>query len=325
MPPPALAKVESQLNAQKIGGARRSTSPNMVKNRVQKSTPKPSPRIDFSKFPAEIQHMIWTEAIQKPACHTFRFIMRQTSRVNQTWDMDLHVQQINHDHSAYRQWKAMLWNGRYKLADPSGITEYRKRDPDALGRLLIEEMHPKRPDKPMVLKSQEAVSKLANVSFQAGFRRAMIDFQLINVWTPHGGGWREAAAIDVATDLTILDFERGVNAPALHWFEHSTGRLQIDNVRNNCRQLKRVAVHYKKTHKNATCRGPFQCYCSGPLGSDLNCHWYKACPVEQACFLDCFPELKEFYYVVEVTKTKELTWKRKYRGKFLLCRLFESR
>lgn len=322
MPPPTVAKVEARLNAQKIGGARRSTSPNKDKNRVQKPTPKPSPRIDFSKFPAEIQQMIWTEAIQKPACHTFKLVFSQISRMNQTWEMDLHVHQINHDHSAYRQWKAMLWNGEYKLPDPSGITTPWQLDDDAQYRHAIEKSSLDQPRKPMVLKSQKAVSKLANASFQAGFRRAMIDFQLIRAFTPNGGGWREAAAIDVATDLTILEFERGVNAPALHWFEHSTGRLLIDTVRSRMKQLKRVAVQYKKSHKYAYSRGPFQCYC--PSGSELDCSWYKACPVEQACFLDCFPDLKEFYYVVEVTRIKELAWKRKYKGQFCRFRLFES-
>lgn len=289
MPPPAFGKGEARLKAQGTDGAHRSTSLNKVENRVHKPVPKPQPRIEFSKFPAEIQHMIWIEAIQKPACHTFKFVKRTISSMDGTWDMVLSTQQSNLDNSAYRRWKSILYNGRYTKVVCHNF------DPWMINA-----------------SASSAFTKLANASFQAGFQRAMIDFQPVRILTPGAGGFREAAAIDSATDLTILEFERGVNAPALHWFEHSTGRLQIDTVRDHVKHLKRVAVHYKKSHKHSGSRGPFQCYC--PSGAPLDCVEYKACPMEQACFLDCFPDLKEFYYVVEVTKKNELTWKAKYRG-----------
>lgn len=300
MPPPAFAKAKARPKSKGTDGAQRSLDSffNKDDNRVHKPAPKPPPRIDFSRFPAEIQHMIWIEAIQKPACHTFKFVKRPDRRATgQGWDMELHVHQDNLDTSAYRQWKTMLFNRQYKI--PYDI-EWRVN-----------------------MKAQTASSKLANASFQTGFRRAMIDFQALEVYASYGGGRVEKAAIDTATDLTILEFERGVNAPALHWFEHSTGLLRIKDLRDHVRHLKRVAVHYKKSHKDSTSRGPFQCYC--PSGADLDCGLYKACPVEQACFLDSFPNLEEFYYVVEVTKKKELEWKDDYRGQFSCFRLVESR
>ncbi|KKY32747.1 hypothetical protein UCDDA912_g07283 [Diaporthe ampelina] len=169
--------------------------------------------------------------------------------------MDLRAQQINLDTSAYRQWKSMLWNRNYKVPTITDSEESQLEGED-LHRALKED--PSNPRKSSLQKSRQAFSKLANVSFQAGFRRSMIDFQRIRLLTPNRRGLRHAAAIDTATDLSILEFKRGVNDPALHWFEHSTGRMRIDHTRR------------------------------------------EACPVEQACFLDCFANLKEFYYVVEV-------------------------
>lgn len=270
MPPPGIAEIEARLEAEKTGGARRSMSLDKVEQPAPKPAPKPEDRIEFSRFPAEIQQMIWAEAIQKPACHTFKFQRSKEWRAMRAWYMHLWPQQSNRDTSAYRQWKSMLWNRGYGSS-----------------------------------------RKLANISFQTGFRKSMIDFQLIGLWTRNRGGWREAAAMDVATDLSILEFERGMYTPAIHWFEHSTGQMMLDYTRRQVDQLKRVAVHYKRGHKDADSPGPFQCYC--PLGSQLDCLRYKACPVEQSCFLDCFANLEEFYYVVEVMK-KELAWKAAYKG-----------
>lgn len=286
MPPPAIAKAEARLKAQKIGGARHSTSPNKVVDRVQKPMPKQQPRIDFLKFPAEIQHMIWAEYFQKPACHTFKFVFQEAYAVPfHRWGMELQPLPDNYDPSAYKRWKRFIWKSHWRLRS-----------------------WPRANDKPM----SRDQHFLANTSFQTGFRRAMIDFQTLEVLVSTRGIRRDSAAIDAATDLTILEFDRGVNAKALHWFEHSTGTMYMNSIRRHMRPLERVAVHYKRSHKNATSRGPFQCYCRS--GSDLDCGLYKACPMEQACFLDCFPKLKEFYYVVEVTKKKELAWKDDYKG-----------
>lgn len=304
MPPPAFTKNEAQLEA---GFDDNRRSPNEVKE-----------RIEFSKFPAEIQHMIWVEAFLKPACHTFKLVYRKPSDAGDPWSMSLQVLPSNQDPSAFRRWKAMLWNGQYKLPDPSGTTDRSKLDLDAYSRHSIESGNLDDDDdrKPMIQKSREAVSKLANASFQAGFRRAMVAFQPIRLLVPADkrkgvDNWRDGAAIDTATDLVIIEFDRGTLSPALHWFEHSTGRMAVDDIRRDTRHLKRVAVHYKKSHKRTIGRDPFQCYC--PAGTGMGCIDYKACPVEQACFLDCFANLEEFYYVVEVTKKKEVAWKTEYK------------
>lgn len=289
MPPPPFANAEARMEAQKTGGTRRPESPNKVVNRAQKPTPEPKPRIDFLKFPAEIQHMIWAEAIQKRACHTFRFVFQESHwQPYNNWSMELQPLQWHHDNSVYLKWKRLLWTWHWRNYGKAG--ELRGG----------------------VLHSHEDDYWLANASFQTGFRRAMIDFQVLTVLVERRGIRRDAAAIDAASDLTILEFDRGVNAPALHWFEHCTGRMYIDRLRKQMSPLERVAVHYKRSHKNSKSRGPFQCYC--PSGSDLDCGLYKVCPMEQACFLDCFKKLKEFYYVVEVTKKKELAWKDDYKG-----------
>ncbi|KAL1866851.1 hypothetical protein Daus18300_006554 [Diaporthe australafricana] len=157
--------------------------------------------------------------------------------------------------------------------------------------------------------SLEARSKLANGTFQAGFRRAMVQFQTICVKNP--GFYQKAAAIDVATDLVIIEHERGETAPASGWFEHSTPRMHLHSIRQRMSHFRRVAVHYKKSHTYASERGPFQCYC--PAAAQLQCYQYKACPVEQACFLDCFENLEEFYYVVEVSGKREMPWYAAYR------------
>lgn len=286
--------------------------------------------------------MIWAQAMRKPACHTFRFIKPKPTAANglsQTspWTIDLKAISKHQDPSAYRQWKSMLWNRNYtfpykiqneneeekKGKNRKGVAKKEvdkkgsKRDEPNLDeadleKAVIEEANFQNPDKSITKKSQEAFSKLANVSFQAGFRNSMVQFQRIFLMAPKM--YRFGAALDVATDLVIIELERGEGAASSAWFEHSTSRMQIDAIRHRMRHFKRVAVHYKKSHSDARDRGPFQCYC--PAGSQLQCYNYKACPMEQACFLDCFPNLKEFYYVVEAKNNNEKDWFVAYKGKY---------
>ncbi|KAG6355102.1 hypothetical protein INS49_004183 [Diaporthe citri] len=305
MPPPAIAKLEAGHKAQKKGGAPGSTHAlTKVQNRVQKSKSKPNQRIEFSRFPAEIQHMIWSEAMQKPACHTFKFARsKQPPHHPNTWithTYDLWALPSSYDPSAYRWWKSMLWNCNYKQPKPEKL----KLEGLDLAKYKLEKANLNDIRRPR--KSKEAFSKLANASFQTGFRRSMVDLQPILTHTATSN--RKGAAIDVATDLVILEFERGGTADASSWFEHVDGRMEMMDIRRKTRHLKRVAVHYKKSHPGCGRRSPFQCWC--PAGSPLNldCASYKFCPMEQACFLDCFPNIEEFYYVVEVTKKKEVAW-----------------
>ncbi|KAI3399136.1 hypothetical protein diail_7715 [Diaporthe ilicicola] len=319
MPPPAIAKVAVDQKGLKNGGAGQpSRGSKMAGHRVQKPT-----RFErFSRFPEEIKQMIWREAVQKPSCHTFKFQRRQQPPYGpgSPWTVDLAAVPALYDPSAYRRWKPMLWNRSYQVAkimkSKKGFTyEEPKLDRDDLKKWRTEvrnlvgskETDPDEPPKTNAKKSEEAFSKLANSSFQTGFRSAMVQFQPIVLKSP--SFYEKAAAIDVATDLVIIELERGETAPASAWFDHSTRRMQINTIRHRMRHFRRVAVHYKKSHTGAGERGPFQCYCpAGPAGAQWECHEYKACPLEQACFLDCFPNLEEFYYVAEVSHKQEMAW-----------------
>ncbi|POS74555.1 hypothetical protein DHEL01_v207047 [Diaporthe helianthi] len=298
----------------------------------------------FSKFPGEIQQMIWSEAMQKPGCHTFKLVHRVTDVVSEpednTWTLDLAVMPSNIDPSLYRWWKSLLWCDRYKQPDdvPEKTSGKKKSQAKAAGKpkverekLLrrklegadvekfnIEKANKSDASMSMVDKSHEAFSKLANASFQAGFRKSMIQFEGIQLTVPHGRPDEPyVAAIDVATDLVILEFNRGETARAYAWFDKAgVGALDILNIRRRLSQLKRVAVHYKKSHADASKPGPFQCWCSVADRGRMECDRLKACPVEQAYFLDCLPNLEEFYYVVEVTKVDERRWLEKYRGQY---------
>lgn len=304
MAPPAIARIEAGLKAQKKGYASATpTSP----GKVTKSVEKPKQEF-FSKFPTEIQQMIWSEALQKPACHTFKLVKlkQPLSVTNGGYELDLQPLAVHHDHSAYRFWKSLLYVRQYKVSEVSedGKSELAEADRE---KLEIEKANLGNLNEFIAQRSQQAFSKLANQSFQAGFRRSMIQFEKVNLKTKAGKS--RGAAIDAATDLVIFEFERGETAPPNAWFE----RARIERVRAKLKPFKRVAVHYKKSHKLACCRGPFQCWCpAGP--ARMKCMQYKACPMEQACFLDCFTELEAFYYVVEVTKQTELAWLDEYRG-----------
>lgn len=302
--------IEARLKGLKKVGAQGSASPNQAKNRVKKPKPKPKKRMKFpmfSKLPAEIQQMIWGEAIQKPACHTFKY------KWGQFHDMDLCLMPIHQDPSAFRRWRAMLWTEYRKRQWPVKPTDPERLRWDALDEHSIQMLVAKY-QQPGVQRSHKPGSKLANISFQAGFRRAMVDLQRVKVITPFDIPAANVAAIDVATDLTIIEFDRGVHAPALTWFEHDKGGVDIHRMRRDMVDFKRVAVHYKKSHKNASGHGPFQCCC--PVATQPDCYQYKACPNEQACFLDCFPNMERFYYVVDVSRKKELAWKAQYKGQF---------
>lgn len=324
MAPPAIAKIEAGLKAHKKGDALASPqSPNKVTKPVKK------PKLEFfSRFPTEIQQMIWSEALQKPACHTFKLVKLKDPDSADRYELDLLPLPIHIDHSAYRFWKSLLYARKYKVSElesEKALTKDSTNKPKARAartrkakaekpeltaadrqKLKIEKRNLRDPDKYIARRSQEAFSKLANLSFQAGFRKSMINLEVVNLRNKRGD-WR-GAAVDTATDLVIFDFERGETAPPNSWFE----RTGIERVRDKLKPFKRVAVPYKKIHARANSRGPFQCWC--PAGSPFNCKYYKVCPMEQACFLDCFTELEAFYYVVDATSKVESGWLAEYKG-----------
>lgn len=340
---PDIPKTESSLRAQKKGYASGRASPNLP-GKVKKSVQEPKkPKMErFPEFPNEIQQMIWCEAMQKPACHTFKFV--QTKTVNTT-TMDVGITPSFRDTSPWRYWKSLLYCRRYKQepyetpkkkkTQKEGAEKPKAENPEAQKpkaqkpkldgpdlekfnkekknlQPLSKSRAKKNPPKPDVEKSHEAFSKLANDSFQAGFRRSMLQFGgLITAEK----GKQETARIDFATDLVILELNRGENACPNSWFEHNgLGKLEIHEIRAKTRNLKRVAVHYKRAHANANKRGPFQCWCANP--ATLECHRFKACPMEQACFLDCFANLEEFYHVVEITVKDAAAWLEDYRSQY---------
>lgn len=230
---------------------------------------------ELSRFPAEIQQKVWVEAMQKPACHTFKVLQSKDDDGSGRWTVHLRSLPERSDPSAYRRWKSLL---------------HCKAKDNTLHKDKIE---------------------LKNIGFQTGFRLAMVNFQRILLKTLQG--YQLAAAIDVETDLVILEFERGKTAPQFTWFEHSTTHMGLNIVRHRMRHFKRVAIHYKAGHASADKHGPFQCYCPPPI--PLNCHKYKICCSELACFLDCFENLEEFYFVVEIKGKKNRKWAAAYKSK----------
>lgn len=111
--------------------------------------------------------------------------------------------------------------------------------------------------------------------------------------------------IDGVNDLVILDFQRGVGDYAFTWWEHNSqgvGSMNMKRIQRRLRRFRKVAVHYGARHSMSTAGGPFQCCCVTP--PMLQCDKFKACPLELACFLDCFQNLEEFYFIVENNRNK---------------------
>lgn len=265
MAPPGLLKTDKEARSKDNHGHKpASKKPNKVEKHSQYPAQKKG--FPFSRLSAEIQHMIWSEAIQKPACHTFKI---HKSRGPGPWVTNLHAIPERYDPSAYRRWKSLLYS------TPGGNT------------------------------------KLKNMSFQTGFRRAMVNLRRVNVKI--SGQEQPAAAIDSATDLVILEFERGDQSPLIGWFTHRSPIMDINTIRDRMKHFKRVAIHYKSTHQGCYLGGPFLCYCSP--GFNLGCERYKACYYELGCFLDCFKNLEEFHMVVETKGKGEKEWAEQYRSK----------
>lgn len=115
--------------------------------------------------------------------------------------------------------------------------------------------------------------------------------------------------MDAATDLIIFDFHRGAGEVAFDWHEH-IDMMDIDNVRHNFRDIRKVAIHYKDTHPSCITLCPFMCSCPTTA---LRCKNYSHCPFEVACFLDIFPDLEEFHLVVEQRLVVEKSFGSSYK------------
>lgn len=209
--------------------------------------------IPFTSFPAEIQQMIWGEAINGPSCHHFKLRKAKDASSPRRWVVHIHEKTKLHDASAYRQWKKL-----FQVRDRAFIAAFRYYNPDSQIQ-------------PIALHKSNRVPAC-----------------------------RLSAAINVPKDLVILDFDRGSSQKSFTWFEHMDpyprSAMGMRYIQMRLQHFRKVAIHYKHHHANASLDGPFACYC--PPGAP-GCFSFKACPHELACFLDCFKNLEAFYFVLE--------------------------
>lgn len=166
---------------------------------------------------------------------------------------------------------------------------------------------------------------LKNIGCQTVFQRFTKTIQPITLKKNGKARHRQVAAIDEEQDLVILDFDRAESrCSAFSWWEHvgPIGSLQAKLVRKRLRHFRKVAIIWKDSHAScvppaeavdAVWMGiPFYCYCHITV-SRLHQH-YKADPNELACFLDLFPELEQFFIVVEATRAPQKSFVREFRG-----------
>ncbi|KAJ4387545.1 hypothetical protein N0V93_008140 [Gnomoniopsis smithogilvyi] len=158
---------------------------------------------------------------------------------------------------------------------------------------------------------------LHNIGFQTAFRRFVKQIQPIamRVIKAQKAKFKAAkfykvmAAIDTEQDLVILEMDRGQPLP---WFEH-TGRghrgMNPRVIRDRMGHFRRVAIHYKFGQTDCAWGGAFECLCHG---ANQPHDGYNACPLTLASFLDLFPSLEHFYFVVE----SRLVWHKKFAAEY---------
>lgn len=129
---------------------------------------------------------------------------------------------------------------------------------------------------------------------------------------------RPAAAINAATDLVIFEFQRGLGDHQFNWFEHSNlnndlpPKIELQAIRARFSHIRKVAICYKAIHPN--CFQPSPLWCTCPNSLLLSCKDFNYCPHETACFLDSFPNLEEFYVIVEQRRKAEREFASPYRS-----------
>lgn len=163
--------------------------------------------------------------------------------------------------------------------------------------------------------------KIRSLSFETAFRRYTAQIQRIPLLSTAPPKYKATAAIDAPNDLVIFDFGRGSTSPLFAWFEHfgygPQGAMKINIIRSRLQHFRKVAIRWSDKHADAANGGPFMCYCA-PGAEAAFCSEMKACPLELACFLDCFPNLEEFYIVPEVRLKAEKVFASNYKGMCLL-------
>lgn len=118
------------------------------------------------------------------------------------------------------------------------------------------------------------------------------------------------------TDLVVLDFERGTEAPGYTWDGHTpmlhNRPMRILTIRENFEPIQLLGLPYMQRFEDCShIRNPFCCrpFMHGPLHANL-----KLCPMKVAHFLDCFPNLDAVYFIIKPTG-EEGQAARHYRSK----------
>ncbi|KAF3763319.1 hypothetical protein M406DRAFT_331847 [Cryphonectria parasitica EP155] len=198
----------------------------------------------------------------------------------------------------------------FKIVKDDQVSAGSAANPWALRIMAKEPRHD-----PSAYRLWKKLHQLHNISFEAAFRFLATNIQPLALHLPGSRQptYAPRAAIDSSNDLVIFDFERGSRQTLFSWFEHTGVRstMNIRLIRSRFRHFTRVALHYRDSHVNADLPGPFQCYCQPPV--PMRCHRYKACPLELACFLDCFRNLKEFYLIVQPRRQEEIRFAAEYK------------
>lgn len=153
---------------------------------------------------------------------------------------------------------------------------------------------------------------LRNYCFEEVIRAHTTDLLPVDL-VLSSGETLSAAAMDVATDLVIFEFDRtkGSKEVEFCWFEH-VDLMRLMEIRSKFSNIKKVAIHYKHAHVNCMRPCPFACGC--PYPRVLGCDQLSCCPHEVACFLDCFPDLEQFYIITEQRLAAEKLFATKYRS-----------
>lgn len=168
----------------------------------------------------------------------------------------------------------------------------------------------------------KSLLSLHNIGFQTAFRRFIKNIQPTPLRLPRCGNskykainfYKTVAAINEEQDLVILEFERGQSLP---WFEHTNHRhgMHWQLIQSRMSHFRQVAIHYKHGHMECSHGGAFACLCH-TANQPHDC--YKACPLTLASFLDLFPNLQQFYFVVEQRLAYHKKFAAAYRGN--VCR-----
>ncbi|CAN8105399.1 unnamed protein product [Discula destructiva] len=248
--------------------------------------------LNMHNMPAEIQQMIWGNVVMTPACHTFQLTKDDLEDENQDEDEGAA------GNLGPSQWTVDLWRG------------HKMQKWDTSAYQLLKQYH-----------------SLKNIGFETTLRRMTKSMHPLSLRITRPSGkknqpskpYNTTAAIDKDQDLVILEFDRAKEADSFFtWFQHTgnhPGGMAVAAVQERLRPFRKVAVYWKEVHKfcHAVTGVPFYCYCRGDRRTRHYQH--KICPIELACFADLFPELEEFYIVIESKSSQQKHSTTEYRNK----------